>query len=366
MVGKPAPTAANRLGLDYEAESTRMPPIEGGIIDVHTHIGGTEAARIFLEVAEQYGISLVYSMTHLEEVETVSEILGDRLRLIAVPGVSTDDDRLLQVSGNFIERLQEYHAHGCRIVKFWVAPRTVDLATEMGMPGALALDAPARLSVMEAAADMGMMFMVHVADPDTWFQTRYRDEEIYGTKRSQYEPLEKLLDRFTVPWIAAHMGGWPENLDFLDHLLNSHPNLYLDTSATKWMIRELSRHPGPDMVLFFQRHRGRLLFGSDIVTLESHLDGGNTGSVMSAKASTPREAYDLYASRYWALRTFLETTYEGSSPIADPDLSLLDPETYTSLDAPILRGIALEKEDLDWVYNRAAHALLEPLHATPS
>ncbi|MHC4590503.1 MAG: hypothetical protein ACYTAQ_14535 [Planctomycetota bacterium] len=40
-------------------------------------------------------------------------------------------------------------------------------------------------------------------------------------------------------------------------------------------------------------------------------------------ASSPQEAFDLYASRYWALRTLFETDHVGPSPIADPDLALV-------------------------------------------
>jgi hypothetical protein len=97
------------------------------------------------------------------------------------------------------------------IAKFWAAPRAKDYAIEMGDPNFMRLDHPIRIEAMQTAHDLGMIFMVHVADQDTWFATRYRDWAKYGTKKSQYEPFEKLLDRFTQPWIAAHMGGWPED-----------------------------------------------------------------------------------------------------------------------------------------------------------
>ncbi len=36
-----------------------------------------------------------------------------------------------------------------------------------------------------------------------------------------------MLDRFTNLWIAAHMGGWPEDLGFLDGLVARHPNPHI-------------------------------------------------------------------------------------------------------------------------------------------
>ena len=41
-------------------------------------------------------------------------------------------------------------------------------------------------------------------------------------------------------WIGAHMGGDPEHPDHLEALLEKYPHLHLDTSATKWQVREVS------------------------------------------------------------------------------------------------------------------------------
>jgi hypothetical protein len=231
----------------------------------------------------------------------------------------------------------------------------------VGDPELLHLDSPARRKAMDLAAELGMVFMTHVADPDTWFQSRYADATRYGTKEDQYEPLERLLDIYTQPWITAHMGGWPEDLDFLDGLLDRHDNLYLDSSATKWMVRELSRHNPDRLCQFLTRWKGRVLFGSDIVTNESHLSPPEaTSDGITPQATSPEEARDLYASRYWALRTLFESKYDGPSPIADPDLALVDPEHHGPLDSPNLQGKALPADVLEWLYHDAAAALLLP------
>ncbi|MCH7571966.1 MAG: hypothetical protein IH891_03530, partial [Planctomycetes bacterium] len=43
----PDASPANRFGLDYAQESKSMPELPVSIIDVHTHIGGLEAVRIY-------------------------------------------------------------------------------------------------------------------------------------------------------------------------------------------------------------------------------------------------------------------------------------------------------------------------------
>ena len=359
-----SPTPANRLLMDYRHEASLLgnPPVS--IIDAHTHINGTEAASLFAEVMDLYGIEKVWSMTALDEVESVREALDGRFEPIAVPDFRNPDRRLAHGEG-YLERIEAYRAKGARIVKFWSAPRIVDFGEEAGDPAMLRLDGPIRRAGMRLAADLGMAIMIHVADPDTWFATKYADQSKYGDKRSQYEPLEAVVADYPVPFIAAHMGGWPEDLDFLDGLLSRHPNLHLDSSATKWIIRELSRHEPTDLVAFLQRHRGRILFGSDIVTLDEHLRSAedDSSNVMATKASNRHDAFDLYASRYWSLRKLWESDHDGESPIADPDLAMVDPERYGPLDAPRLRGMSVPQSELRMLYREAAIAFADSIPA---
>lgn len=355
---------SNRLGLDYVTEASHFPPPPqaGGIIDVHSHINGLEAAKVYKRAAEIYGIRLTYSMTQVEQVEPMREIFANAIRFIAVPNWS-GEDRKYEMGTGFIKRIEKFHELGCRIVKFWSAPRSIEIGQKIGDPYFMRLSNPARLETMQVAHDLGMIFMTHIGDPDTWFATKYANASLYGSKLDQYKPLEDALYRFKQPWIAAHMGGWPENLEFLDGLLTRHKQLYLDTSAAKWMIRELSKHPRAELIAFLQKFRGRIMFGSDIVTMDEHLAPSENKLEMASKANTREQAFDLYASRYWALRKLWETDYRGESPIADPDLHMVDPHRYGELDAPELAGKSLPADLLRSLYHDAARALLEPLHS---
>jgi hypothetical protein len=346
---------ANRLGLCYETEARSLGPPPVNIIDVHTHLQGEDSVRVYQQVAEHYGITQTWSMTPLEQISEVRHVLGSAVRFIAQPDFRAGD--LLHAMGDgFFERIAAFHSEGAQLVKFWAAPRARDLGRKAGNPDLMMLDGPHRQRQMERTCELGMGIMTHIGDPDTWFATHYADESVYGTKAAQYEPFENAMDRFDVPWLAAHFGGWPEDLDFLDGLLTRHPNLHLDTSATKWMVRELSQHSQNEFIAFLDRWSGRILFGSDIVTQRDHLlrddDGGRSG-----QASSAIEAYDLYASRYWALRTLFETTYDGPSPIADPDLEMVCPEQFGPTDAPNLVGKHVPIETLRMVYRDAAVAL---------
>jgi hypothetical protein len=348
---------ANRLGLDYQAEAKTIGTYRGPIIDCHTHINGEKAAAIYKRARDLYGVSMTYSMSKLEAVPYLTDLFEGTIRFIAVPDYMGDDRRYNHGPG-FLKQIEAFHAAGSRIVKFWAAPRGKDFAIEAGEPDLLDLESPWRIKAAELATEAGMMLMAHVADPDTWFATKYADADRYWKKIDHYAPLERMLERFPTKWLVAHMGGWPEDLAFLDRLLERHPNLHLDTSATKWMVRELSKHSRNDFVAFLTKWKGRILFGSDIVTADEHLTGEDGYGGVGTKASSEHEAFELYASRYWALRTLFETEYDGESPIADPDLMLVDPEKYGELDAPPLRGKAVPQDVLRSVYHEAATELL--------
>ena len=60
----------NRFGVDFRAAATTLGPPPCPVIDFHAHIGGNEAAHLYLEAADAYGVERVFSMTRLEEVPT--------------------------------------------------------------------------------------------------------------------------------------------------------------------------------------------------------------------------------------------------------------------------------------------------------
>ncbi len=336
-VNQCAVSEANRLGLDYRFEAGKF-EYTGPIYDVHTHLNSVKSTRFYLDVADRFGISKVWSMTPIDQIDLFREAFGTRIEFIGAPHhVSMEDESTC--TRELAAAIEAFAAKGVRICKFWAAPRGLDRSPLM------ALDSKPRIEGMKLARSLGMIFMCHVGDPDTWFATRYRNRTIYGSKQSHFDRLRCVLDEFgDVPWIGAHMGGWPERLDIIQNLLDEYPNYYVDTSATKWMVRELSGH-GSAFADFCRRNRGRILFGTDLVVHDENM------------------TFDHHASRFWALRTLFESDYDGPSPIVDPDLSAVDPSLPEHATAR-LRGMNLDHEDLQILYARAAAQLLEPLYET--
>lgn len=327
-------------------------------MDIHAHVMGATAPDIFREQAEAFGVRRVYSMSSLDAARVVRHRHGDLVRFIAFPNFRAGD-RVHAMGEGFLDDIRAFRQDlDARIVKFWNAPRLRELLGPSEYARIGAFDSPGRIKAAELAQNLGMMMMVHVADPDTWFQTKYADRAKFGTKREHYDPLRRMMRRFPGPWILAHGGGSPEDLGFLSELLDGHANCVIDFSATKWIVRELSRHPLDTARAFFTRYRGRLLFGSDVVATDEHLKSSASAHPMGDLADTPQAAAELYASRYFALRLLFETTYHAESPIADPDLAMVDPSRFTEMSAPTLRGLDLPLEDLDALYFESAEALM--------
>ncbi|MFK7760244.1 MAG: hypothetical protein AB8C13_09895 [Phycisphaerales bacterium] len=359
---KKAPTPANRFGMDYRAAADELGTPVTPIIDGHAHINGARAAKVYKEVCDLYGIERVYSQTQLSQAHAVKEVMGDRIRFVAIPEYMHEDRKWAHTEG-FLENLDEWHALGARMVKFWGAPRLRDYAAPMGIDpdDIVPFDSEWKLKIAARAQELGMSLMVHVADPDTWFSTMYTDASKYGTKRQQYDSLNRLLDSTNMRCLGAHMAGSPEDLDFLGQLLDQQKKLVIDTSATKWIVRELSKQPTDKLVHLLTKYEGRIVFGSDIVTHDDHLTASDPDNPAFGNqlANSEEEAFDLYASRYWALRTMYETDYRGESNIADPDLKMCDPEKYDDMSAPALHGHAIDEELLKVLYRGACERTLD-------
>lgn len=314
----PNPADFNRLALDFRKEAAGMlrPPVRGTVIDCHTHLLSAAHADAWFDAALAYGIEHTVTMTPLEEaIRLANSPWGERTTLIAVPAWQPggyDPD-------NFWPRVDGYHNLGCRVVKFHLAPQTM-------VKTGLVLGGERLRRYVGHAIDRGMIIMTHIGDPQSWYDHAQRyggDAEFFGSRDAHYDAWEILLDETRGhPWWGAHLGGWPENLPRLQHLLDTYPDLMLDLSATKWIVRALSEQRD-EARRFIIRNADRLMWGSDQVSLEGR-------------------GFDFYASRWWTHRMLWETARQGESPIADPD----------AVDGiPMLRGLSLPTDVLQRLYH---------------
>ncbi|MEM8875228.1 MAG: amidohydrolase family protein [Planctomycetota bacterium] len=316
----------NRTGLDF-GRRLPPPPVASPVIDCHTHLLSAHHAGTWFACADHFGIDVTVTMTPLEEaLRVVRGPFAHRVALINVPswGDVVDDPVRLYDEDLFLRRLDGYHNLGCRVVKFHQAPGS------MSRHG-LTLGSDRHRRLLDATVASGSIIMSHIGDPQTWYDGKYaEDPATFGDRDTHYDAWERLLDDYRDhPWWGAHLGGWPENLDRLQYLLDRFPNLWLDLSAAKWMVRTLSAQRDAARE-FLIRNQDRIIWGSDQV---SHADRG----------------FDFYASRWWVHRKLFETAQVGESPIEDPD----------GIDGGVeLRGLALPTEVLIKFYRTNVVRLL--------
>ncbi|MFI4883074.1 MAG: hypothetical protein ACIAQU_10875, partial [Phycisphaerales bacterium JB064] len=173
-------TPANLLGLDYQAEAQRFGPPVVPIIDSHAHINGAQAAPVYRRAMEAYGVKRVYSQTQLAQAQTIRDALGERVRFVAIPEYMADDRRRAMREG-FFENMRRFHGEfGSRMLKFWAAPRLRDFLDPEKDSDIIRIDSPLRRELASEAVSLGYMFQAHIADPDTWFATKYADASKYG------------------------------------------------------------------------------------------------------------------------------------------------------------------------------------------
>lgn len=321
-VSEPLPEH-NRIGMDFRKPMPR-PKVNGFVVDFHTHLLAVRHAATWFEAARHYGIDAFLTMSPLEEAVGLQREYPGKLHFIAIP-------RWQDLSPFWVDdwrrRIEGFYNIGSRLAKFHMAPGS------MAARG-YRLDHPVYKPIFQEIVSRKMVIMTHIGDPDTWYNHKYTDHGKFGTREEHYAMWEGLLEEYRGnPWLGAHLGGNPENLPRLQGLLDKFPDLYLDLSATKWMVREVSarRDAARDFVI---RNQDRLLWGSDQVS------GDNRG-------------FDFLASRFWCHRKLWETAYTGPSPIHDPDI----PEDQQ----PTIRGLALPDDVLQKLYHDNGVKLLDRL-----
>jgi predicted TIM-barrel fold metal-dependent hydrolase len=186
---------------------------------------------------------------------------------------------LLEVQGGsdqLVRSLEKSRAAGAKGLKVW---KDLGLTTTVGgkrlMPDDKALD-----PVWEAAGELGLPILVHVADPVAFFQPPDRHNErldellahpSISLSSHGVATRQRLINSFEAivashgrtQFVGAHVGCFAENLPWVSRMLSSYPNFWIDTSARS----ELGRQPRAAASMI-REHQDRVLFGADIFPID--------------------------------------------------------------------------------------------------
>jgi uncharacterized protein len=140
----------------------------------------------------------------------------------------------------------------------------------------IAVDDPRLDPVWEECGRLGIPVFIHVTDPEAFFHPvdnrneRYEeliehpDWSFYGPQFPTKESILAARDRVFLRhphtrFVALHVANWPENLDYVSHMLDSLPNVMTEFGARE---AELGRQPRRARE-FFLKYQDRIMFGTD-------------------------------------------------------------------------------------------------------
>lgn len=282
----PVPVPPEPSSLAPSDTSSRQPsllPHYGiEIIDSHVHIvPSLSALAVALDVLEGSGIKLFVAKSggswdtpRFWSTVAMKRVLGDRFEFFCnIDWDDIDDPDFAERTALGLEKAAAAGAKGIKIFKaLGLQVRTADgkLVT---------VDDPRLDPIFEKAGELGLIMAMHTADPVAFFEPPTPDNEryeelsiasrwsFYGEDFPSHDELLAQRDRRLArhpgtKFLLIHLANHPENLEYVDGLLDTYPNVWVDTSAR---VPEFGRHPADQVRAFFIKHQDRILFGSDIV-----------------------------------------------------------------------------------------------------
>ena len=172
--------------------------------------------------------------------------------------------------------------------------------------------------------------IVHVGDPVVgWGPPHDHDPDIafFLASRDEYPYLHPEMPRWSeimaarsrwlrahpnLTVVAAHFGNMADSLDLLAGILDSFPNLYLDTSARTSQLR---RQPVGRVRAFVLRYQDRILYGSDVHTIgdEKSLNSQELANEAQRMNDVLADDWHYYNRELALPRPVLEKIYHGNA-----------------------------------------------------
>jgi len=252
------------------------------VIDVHNHVN--DAAGIDDHMPPERVIE-VMNNTNVKTIVILTGLWGDKLQAVMdemvkpYPGrfmVFTQIDWSKIDDPNFcdemVAQIKDAVSRGARGLKLL---KDLGLGVRDKSGKLIAVD-DARLDpIWEECGRLRIPVFIHTGDPEAFFHpidaTNERYEELIGHPDwsfygRDYPSLESLMEARNrvfgkhpkTTFVSLHM-GWPENLDWVQSMLDKYPNVMVEFGARE---AELGRQPRRTHDLFL-KYQDRVMFGTD-------------------------------------------------------------------------------------------------------
>ena len=307
---------------------------EHRIIDLHMHIDGTEerfarAVRIMDAAGLGIGVNLSGgTVTHApgeaSEFERV-KAMADRLH----PGRFVHYMNLDYAGWNepdFTERAVQQIEEGRRLGAAGLKEyKRLGLFLRDAQKQLIKIDDPKLDGVWKKCGELGMPVSIHVADPrafwlpydeqnERWTELKDHRSWWFGDA-AKYPPREELLAALNrvierhpqTTFVCVHFANNAEDLDWVEHALDTHPNMLADLAAR---IPELGRHEPERVRRLFTKHADRILFATDFMIYDKLI----LGSGGDADKPTDDDALTFY-SKCWRWLETADRDWPHMTPI---------------------------------------------------
>jgi hypothetical protein len=330
-------------------------------IDVHVHLPPEQAERAVRLFREQGGVYLALNASGghpdgggLEENVEVMHRTGGALR----PYCSIDFRNVEEPDWQaYVERtLHACASAGAVGMKVY---KGLGLGVTLSDGSLLTVDDPRLDRAFSLAGELRLPVLIHSGDPQAFFRPDGPDNErhaeleahpswsFHGPRpgggawpswQTVFDQYERRVARHPgTTFVGAHFGNAPEEPETVARMLDTYPNLVVETAAR---IPEIGRHDARAMRALFVRHADRILFGTDFQI------GGDGALVLGSAGRAPDPPWRVPAF-YDAHFRYFETSDRG---FAHPTPIQGD---WT------IEGVALPRDVLEQLYYRNAMRVFE-------
>ncbi len=312
-----ATSAASRPADRQPAKPARPAAATPPLIDSHVHLTPLPqtvnfALRIFAAVGvKKFAVKSAgsYGTPRYQATRSVARALGDAMAFfINLDWDGIDDPRWAKREADRLAKAMNDGASGVKIFK------ALGLGVRLKDGSLLKVDDRRLDPIWRRAAKVKAIVAWHVADPVAFFEPITKKNERYdelsqapewsfhGKDYPSHAALIAARDRVLArhpktTFLGIHLANYPENIDYVDRLLDRQQNLFVDVSAR---LPEVGRHPAKRVRALFIKHQERILFGTDIIVTPS---GMQLGSVSDGEPPQYEDALRFYAAH----RRFFET-----------------------------------------------------------
>jgi len=254
------------------------------VIDVHSHVNDARTTP-----GERIPPARVVELMHhcnIRKIVILTGKWGEALQKVVDEMVKPYPERFAvftqldwtnldapDFSEQMVRQIRDAVARGARGLKI---TKELGLRVKYKNGKLLTVDDPKLDPIWAECGRLGIPVAIHVTDPEAFFHpldgTNERYEELidnpdwlfYGSPFPSKESIMDARNRMfakhpNTTFISLHVGNWPEDLDYVSHVLDRHPNVVVEFGAREAELGRQPRHARR----FFLDYQDRILFGTD-------------------------------------------------------------------------------------------------------